>query len=1316
MFGCLTGVLLGEERTMTPEQQEALAEKGDFSTDDLPKRPGNLPDLTQGDSLPKEPGNAWTLGPTGIVGIFVGGMKRGDQIQVQAVLKGSPAEGELQSGDVITGMNGKKFVSGRHLGILIGNAIIEAEKETNGGGISFQVWRDKNYIARHGQKDVSSVDIDKLFSEARDDTSLYEWKPEEEREKDVRKSGFDKFPIDPVTMEVVLKLRVFPEYADSAPYDCPKTKKILEDAWGVLEKKFLPDPKTGKPGKGGVIEAIALIASGKPEHRKLVHEWVRGNHSPWGPPKQPIGEMFKPGYRGYKGFQSWRMGYEGLYCALYYEATGDDYVLPALKKYAIETAMGQSKLGTWGHTFAYPEFNGGEFHRMNPGYGALNAAGNRCFFLITLAKKLGVEHPEIDAAIERSYQFFGSYVDQGCIPYGDHPAYGSDDSNGKNTGVAFAMKLLGDDYGAKYFAMMSTHASFTRRGGHGHDYHGNWSAWAASMCGPEVRALAERNLRWRRTLCRMHDGRFVYHSPTGGESYKTLRDPTATEILHQAAPYKQTLITGKDPNKELWPNEREMDHLLSSAYRQFQDPELKKLVRTPWNERGTDDLFELLDTFMPKHRERVAQELGKRYQAGEKAIASRLMKLLDHEDARYRDGALHGLGACGSEVVMQSLSSIIKRLDDSHDFVRITAVKVVSTASDREDVQQSVLQAVVEKPTAVAPNGVRNAAQSAWFSKDSKIATSPFDAGLDEELVRESLEQMLTLDPVGNRGFLNSKIKVWDKDTVVRIAGPLTYAAENEQIGDQMFANRTEPAQQMLMKFGYREALEATAHRLRMKANIPRHTRPHVGFKRSLMSVDAVQKNPSAFRSFMPMMGVVLTDDPNMQVTKLVDDKKVPVDLGELYYWVEASDSASQSPSIATDVARYFQQKLDALEGTGAKLKFCRETLADPSSKKHFRMMAAMDYLVDLLGPDAIDDLVPYLGHDYWRVREHSRKLAERLVRLDGGESLSARFASVENPRAAAGILDVLVTTESAKGLEIARQALTHSESVVRMAAVKTLAKAGGEKVVTEVFAHLDQAQTEDDFIGCEDALLSYQDDASAIKKVRELAMKELEKSEERQRESLYWVLAQIADESALFTLKKAATTKSRAELKRVVWALSYSPSRKADQIMLEIAATDDAGAKIVGAQSVRRMVVGPKGYGDITDSERMDFAEKMVRLNLDRRLVRYLSQVRDARALKTLMYCLENGVASAAESLVANGERIEGLSEKDAKIAAEAIREVIEYIEVTRLRGGPEAHMGKDDHYYRWKALQARAGKALLKFHKPEKEAIPTFDDLDFE
>ena len=138
-------------------------------------------------------------------------------------------------------------------------------------------------------------------------------------------------------------------------------------------------------------------------------------------------------------------------------------------------------------------------------------------------------------------------------------------------------------------------------------------------------------------------------------------------------------------------------------------------------------------------------------------------------------------------------------------------------------------------------------------------------------------------------------------------------------------------------------------------------------------------------------------------------------------------------------------------------------------------------------------------------------------------------------------------------------------------------------------------------------------------------------------------------------------------------------------------------------------MVLGPKGFGDITNAERMDFAEPMLKLNLDKRLIAFLGHVHDARALRALMYCLEKGVENAAESLITNAEGMtRTLSPADAKIAAKALQDVIEYIEVTHLRGGAAAHMKKEDNYAEWKALQARAGKALLKVHQPENAPIP--------
>jgi len=1308
--------VFSQDREVTDEQKEAVAAGGDLK--ELPKvKPNNLPDMTKGGKIPpsKFAPQVWHLGPTGISCFMVCGFQ-GYQLLVQGAIKGSPAEGKILPGDVITGMNGTPFQPGGHLGELIGNAIIEAEKEENGGKIIFQVWRDKNHVARSGKKDIAGVDIDKLINEAQNDNSLYDWKRDEDRKQEVENMDLGKFPIDPVTLDVELKLRVFPAYTDTAPYDCPKTAKILEEAWKSLEKRFVVDPKIPGSGRGGVIEAMALVASGKPEHRKLVRDWVRSKYCPWQPPTEPIGSMFQPGHKGHKGAQSWNHGFVGLNCALYYDATGDEYVLPALRKYAIETAMGQSQAGTWGHTFAYPHFNGGKLHMMNPGYGALNAAGNRCFFLIVLAKKLGVEHPEIDAAIKRSHRFFGSYVDQGCIPYGDHPAYPSDDSNGKNTGIAFAMKLLGDDHGAKFFAMMSSHCAFTRRGGHGHDYHGEWSSWGASLCGPQVRAYNERNLRWRRTLCRMYDGSFVYHSPT--ERYGTLRDPTATEVFHQAAPLKQTLISGKDANESYYPNEREMKQLLASAYNQFSDQWLKDRAGKPWKERSTDELFDLLDIFMPRTRRTVAEELGKRFKAGEAAIAPRLVALLSHENARFRQGALCGLNACGDDVVLSNLSKFIPMLDAPEDFVRITAVEVVTKATDNKDVQLALLKTTVADRKAIAPNSVRNAVQSRLFGSKAAVSQAPFKSGFDETLVKQALTDLI-LEDTGGGPMVKSKVGVWDKDTVIRLAGPLTYIAEEEQVFDQMFGGRNAAAQAMLGKFGYLEGTQTNGYRIMKKAKIPRDARAESGFKDPIVNPVVVAKQPSAFAEFIDEIKTILMDNPVEEITVMDDTTewlRVTTPLAKVLKTIEENKKPTSLPSIGDDVRLMFQTELGAVEGSGGKIKLCRDALANPDSKHTFRQIAAMEQLVELLGPEALADLLPYFGHPYWRLSDESRRVASPLVKGMSAGEIGKLFAAAADTQAKAGVLELLALTKPKAGMEIAKQAIKHESSPVRSAAVTAFSAIGGDAADEQVLAFLKTAASVEERRACEETLLTRIGNPEAAGRIRDLLISMSATASPDVLDSVYYLIGRIGDAKSIDFLRKAAASQDPAEFSRVMYALSYSPSREADKVMLEIAASNPKRAQILSPHSVRRMVIGPKGYGDITSAQRMDFADAMLKLNLEPRIIKLLSTIHEARALKALLFCLEKGVAPAAASIVANAEGMEKLSPADNKVAVETLRQLIEYIEITRLRGGAKAHMDKDDNYMEWKELQARAGKALLKFHKPETAPIPAFDALELD
>ena len=50
----------------------------------------------------------------------------------------------------------------------------------------------------------------------------------------------------------------------------------------------------------------------------------------------------------------------------------------------------------------------------------MNQAGLPCFLSLILAKKCGIEDPEIDLAIERSTMFFRKFVGHGSIGYGFH--------------------------------------------------------------------------------------------------------------------------------------------------------------------------------------------------------------------------------------------------------------------------------------------------------------------------------------------------------------------------------------------------------------------------------------------------------------------------------------------------------------------------------------------------------------------------------------------------------------------------------------------------------------------------------------------------------------------------------------------------------------------------------------------------------------------------------------------------------------------------------------------------------------------------------
>jgi hypothetical protein len=111
--------------------------------------------------------------------------------------------------------------------------------------------------------------------------------------------------------------------------------------------------------------------------------------------------------------QSWLYGYVMTLLSEYVLATGDTSVMPGLSRLALETAKGQSAVGSWGHTFARPD--GRLF-----GYGMMNSPGIPLTIGMVLARDAGIKDPALDLAIERSVRLLSFYIGKGAIPYGDH--------------------------------------------------------------------------------------------------------------------------------------------------------------------------------------------------------------------------------------------------------------------------------------------------------------------------------------------------------------------------------------------------------------------------------------------------------------------------------------------------------------------------------------------------------------------------------------------------------------------------------------------------------------------------------------------------------------------------------------------------------------------------------------------------------------------------------------------------------------------------------------------------------------------------------
>jgi HEAT repeat protein len=702
------------------------------------------PDLTRNQKVDRK--LTYNLGATGLRGwIFTKAANFRDsqqgrtttasrQILVTHVGTGTPAEGVLKVDDVILGVGGKLFADDARKSIAL--AITEAEKQ---GVLKLTRWRAGE------------------------------------------------------TAEVQLKLRVLGAYSTTAPFECPKSKRILADACKVLASEPLKEDALG------TVNALALLATGDaaylPKLKTYAHKLAA----------EALKQQLK------HGMVVWDWGYKNLFLCEYFQCTNDREVLPALTAYTTLLAKGQSMYGTFGHGIS-ERTPDGKLHGSIPPYGPVNAAGLIANLSLVTGRRCGVSDPEVGPAIERAEKFFAYFVDKGAIPYGEHAPWANHDNNGKNAMAAVMFALAGDrPVEAKYYAKMVTASFQNREYGHtGQGFSYLWGAPGANAGGPAAAAAFVREAAWHLDLVRRCDGSFTYD---GGEQYGPGKtddntyfgksgyyglSPTACYVLTYALPLKKLWITGKDANPKNWLTANDVKEAVTSGH--FYEQREQKTVT---------ELLVTLGDWSPVVRGLAAEELAARPEA--KAIVTQLIKLAEGPNAWQRQGACEALGHLKDPAALPVLVRLCTHPDR---WLRVKAAEALKHMGDKaKPVIPDLLKVLAATATPTLPVTWDDPIQL----PQGELADTVFRG-----LLRDSIKTVepkllhpairaIAQNPDGMaRAKLNQVLAQLSQADVELLAPDLLNALQTRAPADTMFGNEIRMAAfKALAKYHYQEAIAA---------------------------------------------------------------------------------------------------------------------------------------------------------------------------------------------------------------------------------------------------------------------------------------------------------------------------------------------------------------------------------------------------------------------------------------------------------------------------------------------------------------------------
>lgn len=482
-----------------------------------------------------------------------------------------------------------------------------------------------------------------------------------------------------MTEDVTLILPVLGSFGATAPFDCSKSQHILTQGLKSLAARMAePDYAEATDPIPRSLNALALLAGGGASDLPLVQreaQWAADFRT--------------------DGYKTWHYGYVMIFLAEYSTATGDDSVLPGLRRLALEAAKGQSAVGSWGHTFAQPD------GRLR-GYGMMNSPGLPLTIGLVLARDAGVKDPEIANAIELSARLLRFYTGKGAVPYGDHAAWTeTHEDNGKCGMAAVLFNSLGESQSADYFTRMAvaSHGNERDCGHTGNYFNLLWSLPAIGQAGPQATgAWMQEFGSWYHDLARRHDGSFTHQGPPepDHDSYHGW-DATGAYLLGYALPLRKIRLTGKVPGV-VQPLSLDTAQNIVADGRGWDNKDRKSFY-----DRLTDaELVERLGSWSPIVRERAAMAISWR----KEPPISDVIALLDSDRLEARIGACHALEQLRGDAA-PAVPQLLSTLKHEDLWLRVRAASALAAiGTPAISTLPELLELVARAPSAEDPRGM----------------------------------------------------------------------------------------------------------------------------------------------------------------------------------------------------------------------------------------------------------------------------------------------------------------------------------------------------------------------------------------------------------------------------------------------------------------------------------------------------------------------------------------------------------------------------------------------------------------------------------